>query len=92
MSVVSAGFWDWLTGDTTRINSGGDRLPAAVKSGDSSLTSGLRGAGASSSAKSRKSAECPRGWDVTSAKDEKIGNCCVKGKNGERSPGLFGRG
>ena len=120
LSVVSAGFFDWLTGDVQR-SVGVDQVPTAI--GDNPLAcksdadcvnrqvcfnghcvfspdTGISTAGTSSarrtsaspgSARFGAAGDCPRGWNIVSAKEG--GNCCIKAENkGRTTGGLFRRG
>jgi len=74
LSLVSAGFWDWLNGDVTRKQGSGQFItPAKTEITSTSGTSSR-----TSLAKSGAAGYCPTGWTSTEAAGD--GNCCVKGE------------
>ncbi len=99
VSVVSANFFDWITGDVgSRIQSAdvpksvGDRETTNTFSRVETSTSNARtsstGTSSASSARKSQAPECPRGWLTLLARDG--GNCCRKAENTGRT-GLFVR-
>jgi len=67
LSFVSAGFWDWLTGDVT------GKVGLAPTSVSSDLGSNSR---TSTSSRFGAAGNCPRGWDPAKTIDDK--DCCTK--------------
>ena len=82
LSLVSAGFWDWLNGDVTRKQGSGQFItPAKTEITSTSGTSSR-----TSLAKSGAAGYCPTGWTPTKTIDNKA--CCIQ-KSGKS---LFNRG
>ena len=72
LSLVSAGFWDWLNGDVTARTGASAGLPTRTSGGDSGTSS------RTSFARFGASGNCPNGWTSTEAAGD--GSCCVKGE------------
>ena len=72
LSLVSAGFWDWLNGDVTSKAGKAGLAPTSVSGGDSGTSS------RTSFARFGASGNCPNGWTSTEAAGD--GSCCVKGE------------
>ena len=87
MSIVSAGFWDWLNGDVTSPSMKGQF--ATSKTGISSTSGNPETSVRTSFAKTSRfgaAGYCPTGWTPTKTIDNKA--CCIQ-KSGKS---LFNRG